>query len=476
MSKVKKIATLTFGQGINILINFLFMPYMARVLSYDDYGSYGQVLLIVSFTSSILSFGLSQIIFVYLNSDKSQETVFSTNLFATTLLGMIGFLFLYLSATFFGNFLNNPSLSKLIPIFGISLIFTLPNQSINSLLIFLNKVKISAFLNVSVNLFKILLVVGAIQIYQSVYLAFVGILISQLVQFLVGIYLTKKSITLKIDQSLFWEQLTQGFPLGLTGILGSGILYVDGIMVSKILGVQEYAIYRNGAIEVPFISTIYTSIAVIIMPEVTKLFSENKLKEIVELKKKVIMNTMMLTYPILVFLLFNAKDLIVLYLGLKYEASAIIFGVYNLTLLYRVNDYSDILIAANKSRYILYCYFFAFILNLTLNYFFIHLFGTVGAAVSTVLSIFILAFLQLNKTLLIIKSNLKNLIEIKSIIHLICISLIISILLNWLFNLIHTDYVKIILFTISYFSIVYYYLIKVKLFHFDLLSRILKRK
>ena len=73
MSKVKKIGILTFGQGINIFINILFMPYMARALSYELYGTYGQVLFIVSFLAGLLNFGLPQII---TNAYKNLHSIF----------------------------------------------------------------------------------------------------------------------------------------------------------------------------------------------------------------------------------------------------------------------------------------------------------------------------------------------------------------------------------------------------------------
>jgi O-antigen/teichoic acid export membrane protein len=38
MSKFKKIATLGFGSGINILVNFLFLPILTKYLSQEDYG------------------------------------------------------------------------------------------------------------------------------------------------------------------------------------------------------------------------------------------------------------------------------------------------------------------------------------------------------------------------------------------------------------------------------------------------------
>mgnify|MGYP003643063626 CR=1 FL=1 len=476
MSKIKKIATLGFGTGINILVNFLFLPYMARVLDYNDYGSYGQTLLIITFATSLLSFGLSQIIYVYLNKERNNLNVLSSNIYGAFLIGIVGFVFLALSSSFFSNWLNNPALNQLTFIYALSLPLTLPSQSINSFLIFKSRVKLSTTLVVVTNFIKVILVVAAIQLYSSVYLALIGILISQLIQLFLGLLFIKNQLVFKIDKALLLTQLKKGFPLGLTGILGAGILYIDGIMVSKIEGVQAYAIYRNGAIEVPFISTIYTSIAAIILPEITQLFSQNKFDEIVALKKKVIMNTMMLTYPVLVFLLFNANDLIVIYLGEKYEASAIIFAIFNLTLLIRVNDYHDILIAANKSKYILYFYSIVFLLNLILNYFFINLWGSVGAAYATISSLLIFSFLHLFKSAKTIQVSIKDFFNLNNLALLLFISISLASILNISISYFFKNEVRLVLFIILFFPIVYLLLIKFNLISREIITHLIPKR
>ena len=323
---------------------------------------------------------------------------------------------------------------------------------------------------------KVVLVIVAIQLYGSIYLAFLGILTSQLTQLILGLFFVRKQLIMKIDKKLFFGQLKKGFPLGLTGLLGAGILYMDGIMVSKIEGIEAYAIYRNGAIEVPFISTIYASIAAIILPEVSKLFNLKKFKEIIELKKKVIMNTMMLTYPILVFLLFNANDLIIIYLGEKYEASAIIFAIFNLSLLIRVNDYHDILVAANQPKYILYFYTIVFILNLILNYFFISLFGSVGAAYSTVISLLVFSFLHLFKSASTVKGSIIDFIDFKKLALLLFISFTIATILNLSISCFFKNEARLILFTTLFFPTVYFMLIKFNLISKGIISHLVPKK
>lgn len=460
MSKVKKIATLSLGQGINVIVYFLFLPYMARVLTYEDYGTYGQVLLIGSFAIVLFSFGLSRIIYVYLSKAEQEGKVLFSNLSAGLFSGFFAAAVLYFSAGFFAAWLDNPGLELPMKYYAVAAFFVIPFSSVNAFLIFKDKVRQSVIISVVSNLIKILLVVYFVQMYASVSLALAGIAFAFFVQFAMGLWYIRKDLHLAFSMQLFKEQLLKGMPLGLTGILGTGILYIDGIMVSRMEGVEIFALYRNGALEVPYLATVYASVAAIILPEVAKLYSKHQFVEIVALKKKVIMNTMMLTYPVLVFLLFNARDLIVLYLGQKYEASAMIFAIFNLTLLVRVNDYSDILIASNKAKYIMYYYTLAFLLNIGLNYVLIQKLGMVGAAISTVFTLFVLSFAQLRKSMQLVDSKMIKLVNIKQILLFFLVSISLALVLDQLILRKIDGILKIGLFSLLYFSIIYSFLIK----------------
>ncbi len=476
MSKVNKIGIIALGQGINTLVNLLFLPYMARVLDYKDYGSYGQAILIITFAGAILSAGLSQIIYVYLSTENNKSSVLSSNIYGGIVLGIIGTVLLFLSSESFASWLNNPMLGILISYYSISLIFSIPNNSFNSFLIYTNKVKKSISLIVTSNLLKIALVITAIQVYNSVKLALLGIVLSQVFLFFFNLLFLNKYLTFNINKYNILRQMQKGFPLGMTGLIGAALLYTDGIMVSKIIGVKAFALYRNGAIEVPFISTIYGAVAAIVLPEVSKLYSKQKYKEIVRLKKTAIMNTMMLTYPVLFFLVFNSHEIISAYLGVKYISSSIIFLVFNLTLIMRINDYHDILISANKTRLILKYYLIVFVINLILNLGLINLFGSIGAAISTVISLFIFAFIFLKKSLQLINASIYDIFDFKAFFKLTIVSLLYNTLLYFVLSPVSITGVKLVLFSVLYFPPIYFYLLKQKLMSREIIKPILPNK
>lgn len=423
MTKVKRVVTLLFGKGFNILINFLFLPYMARVLSYEDYGSYGQILLICAFAGAILSLGLPQILFIYLAKEEESQKIFDSNFIAIFFVGLFGGLLLYLLSDEISSWMGNQKLGELLRIFSWSMPLQLGFQSIISRLITEQKVKTFTLINISSNLIKVALVVLSIQLYRSVSLVFYSILIAMFFQFFVGLVYAKWGEKgFKFSQESIKNQLRDGMPLGVTNLLGTGIFYLDGLMVSRYLGVESYAIYRNGAFEVPFISTISNSINAVILPEISKLYNKGSYSQIIKLKKQVVVNTMAFVYPVLIFLMYNSQEFIVTYLGEAYRESAVIFAIFNLTLLVRVNDYQDILMAARRTKLILFFNLLIFGLNILLNVILIQKFGIVGAAVATVACIFTMALILFRRNLKEINAKFSEVVKLKRVLSILLIS------------------------------------------------------
>jgi len=476
MTKVKRVATIAFGQGVNVLVNFLFLPYMARVLSYQEYGTYGQVLLICAFASAILSFGMSQILYVYLERVKDKQLYFDSNLISVFTIALIGSLLIYFSAPAIANWFDNPKITVLLKIFAWSIPLQISFQSITSRLISESKVKAVAVISICANLLKVILVVLSIQIYSSIVLTFYSILFATAIQLLAALLICKYKESFRFDLKAANDQIKEGFPLGLTGLLGSGILYIDGFMVSYFLDVEAYAIYRNGAFEVPFVSTIYTSIAAIILPEVSKLYVDGKMQEIVHLKKKVIMNSMAVIYPVMIFLLFNSETIIVTYLGERYQESAILFSLFNLTLLMRVNGYHDILMSAGKSRVILWHYLLIFLLNIVLNLILIDLLGLIGAAISTVISLIIFAILLLRRNLQEVGAKLGQVIDPSRMLGILLISFFLGGVVKLISKTIENEIIALLLSVLLFFPLVYLLLVKTNFLARKIIEQLIRRK
>lgn len=449
------------------------MPYMARAMTYSDYGTYGQVMLVFSIVSVIFSFGLSQVIFVFL-ADKNKESgvVLTSNLIASVISVALSFLFISIFKSHIADGFNNPDISIGLDIVKYSFVFFFFNTSLNAFLIGKGFAKKATIIIVTANSIKVILVILSVQLVGSLIVVFYSILISGFIQLALLLHVTKEYFTIAFSSKLVFQQIKIGFPLALTGIFGMGILQADAVMVSSSFEVKDYAIYRNGAFEIPFFSTLYASIAAIILPKVAELWKSKEIRAIIFLKSKVIVNSMAIIYPMLFFFLVNSTDFIDLYLGEKYHNSALIFLIFNLTLLIRINDYFDVLIASGKTNLILFFNVFIFIINVILNFILIKLIGLPGAAVATVISLFIYAWIHINYTIKALETSYSVFFRIKEI----ALILLIIILLGSV-SFITTHFLQLEgLFKIIFFGIFFLFPTYLSLIKFGLIDKRIIRK
>ena len=262
----------------------------------------------------------------------------------------------------------------------------------------------------------------------------------------------------------------------MTNFFSTGLFYVDGLMVSRYLGVEPYAIYRNGAFEVPLISSISNSINAVILPEISKFYNSKFYEKIVKLKREVVKNSVALIYPILIFLLFNAQDFIVIYLGEAYRDSAIIFAIFNLTLFVRIYDYQDILMAARKTKMILQHNLLVFALNIILNIVLIQEFGIIGAAAATVICLFLISALLLHRNMKAIKVKMFELFDLKRILQVCLLSLSTVVIIYFLLMKVNDGILRLGLSMLFYFPIVYFLLYRFKFVSKEVVDGLLKRE
>lgn len=421
MRLASQISIVLAGRGINTLVNLLFVPYLARALPLADYGTYGQTFLVVDFFKVIFAVGLAQIITVHLAKYKNKSgEVLGSNLFLGFLSGLLATALLYISADWIAVWFKNDMLAPYLRIYVWSIVFSILFESINSTLIFFGKVKQSVQVLVIGNLFKITFLVVAIQVYQSMTLVFIGLFLATILQALMGaFYLPRQK--LKVAFTWLKEQLNDGLPMGLSAMATILAVTIDSFMVSALMGTESYAIYRNGIIQIPFLDAVYHSVAIVVMPTLAGMFFNRQKKEIVALKKRIIVQSAALIYPPLIFILVFHYPLIVTYLSEKYVDSALIFFWFNIIFFWRINYYQDLPLIAQKTIYIFASFFIGFLVNVSLNYLLIPKIGLLGAVASTVFTSVVVSGLLFAKTIQLLESSFSELVEWKKLLKILII-------------------------------------------------------
>lgn len=420
-----KVFVLTIGNGINILINFLTLPYLVRSMSYDDYGSYGQALIVISFLQGFFTFNFNQVSNVFFaKGQHDPKHVFSSLMRTTFLMGLIAAVVMLLLLPVIAGSFNNALLEPVLLCSALNLMAQVPIPVLISILIFHDKVRQSAQVLVITNILKVAVMFLVIHFYHSVELLMAGISLVSVIQLLALYFSVPKSIrSLRVyDSSMVRRFFVMATPLTASSFLERSVVYLDGIMISAILTTTDFALYRAGAFEVPFISSLYGSVASIVMPEVARYFAGNRQSEIVALKRSAITGTAFFVYPVLIFLLLFSAPIVSFYLSDKYAASSVVFAIFNLSLLIRINDYQDVIIVSGNSRFIFRSIVLMLILSLVMNFFLIQYFGIEGAALSFILFLFIYAAILTSKTCSVLKCSFSELFDWKALSKIIGLS------------------------------------------------------
>jgi O-antigen/teichoic acid export membrane protein len=440
-----KIIVLTIGNGINILINILMLPFLVRSLSYEEYGTYGQIQIIINILLIVFLFSLNQSITILLSKSDNPKNTIHTISITALLLTVFGSLCMFSTSGIFANSFENSLIDYLLPISIFQFAGQLFFSFYFSAVIFYDKVKQATIIVILTNIFRITGFFIAIHYFEGLTALIWVLNITSVLQAICIYFIIPKDVRGigTFHSKTAKEIFSIGGPMMLTSIADRSAVYIDGMMISAMLTTTQYAIYRAGAFEVPFIASLYGSVSIILIPEVINLIHGNQPEQAVKLKKKAISTTAFITYPIFVYILFFSKPLLTVYISAKYAESALIFSIFSLSLLVRINDYQDILIAQGKAARIFRISLFMLLINVVMNYYFIKYWGMVGGAIAYILWLLGYATLLAYTTALAINKSIHDFFDFKKLLTILFISTILSGIFYLLFNFYQNIYIAI---------------------------------
>ncbi len=182
------------------------------------------------------------------------------------------------------------------------------------------------------------------------------------------------------------ELLAIAVPLLFSALISGSAQYIDGLVVSIEFDADNFAVFRFGAKELPFVIMLATGLSNAMLTEFSS--KEDHKETLAKIKRKSlrIMHSM---YPLSIVLLIFADPLYKLMFSPEFLRSADIFVVYLLTILSRMLFPHTILMGLKKTRAVLIVAIIEVILNITLSFWLVNHYGTVGVALGTIIAYFI---------------------------------------------------------------------------------------
>lgn len=464
-NKANNVLIFSASQVVSLLINFLVSPYLSRALPKSDYSIYNQVIVILSLTGVLFSAGIQSVVFFFLSrNDENKRKIVTTIQFlllilaAVSVFGIFGFSYfahLLFDSQFIGDYIRICSFATFV---------TFINNYLISLLIYNNKARYVAGMTVISSVFSVTFIYVSLNFWHSIKWA---LLFSQVLAPLLSAVLAFWAVkgvfirSVRPDSGAVRSVLKVSLPLYFTTLLGSSYIYVTSFFVIFILGDIDYANYRNGAVEIPFISTVAFSISSVLLPDLNKYFHSGNKIAALELKKKIINQCIFLLYPVIIFFIVFSHEFIVAYFSQKYAESAVVFAIFSFTCFVRVNDYFDVLITSGNTPYILKANILYFLSNIALVFLLGYLWGVNGVAAAASISVFILALVLLKKDAEIFGIKITDFFRGRIIIEIMVLASGLSLILKLaLTYFVHLKPIYIFLIaSILYFPVIYLYIL-----------------
>ena len=162
----------------------------------------------------------------------------------------------------------------------------MPTSYYHNLYICLKKAVVAAGILTSATLVRFGVIAVSISIQPSLKNIFTALLIYYVLEFIVLsllIYRPFRTVPLDLKKQNILEQLKFTVPIGLSSVVGAFSRQIDKLIISGYFTSREYAIYANGAMELPLARILNAAVMSVLMPELVVLYNQGEYQKMLAL-------------------------------------------------------------------------------------------------------------------------------------------------------------------------------------------------
>lgn len=319
---------------VKYAVGFVMPMVLVRLLSQSDYGSYQQMILIGTAAIGVLTLGLPTSIY-YLYHHVGNRKI-PALLVQTTLMlaasGLLATVVIFLASDQFSSMLNNPSMSGLLQIYALSLVFMIGSEHCLHFMIAQNQYGRAVVFEVAETFIRVLTLLIPLWLGYGFTGLIIGIVIYSAMRFIVrNAYLFRKWTGNMVDafqNTSVREQLAYSIPVALVSLAGLIGSTLNRGMLAATVTPAFYAIYAVGALEIPLDVIFQSSVANVLRASLPPLVRDGNLDEVVRVMREAVRKLSTIVLPSFIFLLGHSHQFIVLLFTTKYAESVTVFQIY----------------------------------------------------------------------------------------------------------------------------------------------------
>jgi O-antigen/teichoic acid export membrane protein len=394
------------NRAITALFPIVMAAILIRMIDTATFGLYRQVTAVALFVSSIFSLNLDQSLYYFIPRlpEREHRNFIAQTVFQAALLGCCAGVLLWLSAGRIAEqFAGDPSLNAPLKAYSLFVAAHIVIGQVPAALISKDRVLAAGLFKI----FQVALRCGVVilafvhgQTLTEVMWTAAFTTAAVAVAGVVVLLCYTSGPALRISLQSVREQFLYVFPLAIAALAGLVGMYVDKWVVMYFFSSEEFGIYSVGAIQIPMVMFVASSLMHAMMPSIVRLYEKGDRRSALALWHKGIRKAALVLFPAFVCLLVLSGDIIEVIFGAEYIEAVGPFVVYLALIPVRVAVYSTLLRAAGKTRPVFYAAVTAVLLNVILSCVLVIYFrGTymafISPALATVVSVFVSALYQL---------------------------------------------------------------------------------
>lgn len=423
---------LTIIKLVTTIVGLATTRLLSEYLAVHAYGTYSQVLLLVSSVSAITMFGMMDgINFFYAtqketgNQESYIATMFALQCTVSTIAGGVVFA---LTTPLVHYFENEELAPLLIFVVALPLLQNVVGMS-QVLFVAVGKARYLAFRNLGVSITRLIAVLIVALVVPNIVVVLVTsviIDIGQLIFFWTILHKNGCCIKLKkIQPKLLGNILRYCAPMAIYLMISTLNRDLDKYLVSLVTDTETLALYANASKQLPF-DILMASFCTVLLPYITRYISEADNEQATKLYKLFLEITYISTGILCCAALASAPQLMKLLYSNKYTAGLAIFCVYILVDLVRFTNITLVLTAAGKTKWLMTLGFCTIGLNAVLNVTFYKLMGLIGPAIATLTITLLMGLLMMNCNAKVLETRISAFFDCKYLLVFVLESIVLT--------------------------------------------------
>lgn len=365
---------------------------LSQYLSVYDYGTYSQIMLMVSTVNTLTILGMIDGVNYFYCSERDEnrrESYISTIFALQCIVNVIAGSALMLLSRQICDHFNNPDVAGLL-IFSATLPLLINLLSmLQVLLVSVGKAKMLAIRNLIVSLARLAVVILVVTVVQDVAVVLLTTLVLDVAQLaFFGVILKKNNCPIrlkKVDFRLFGTIFRYCAPMGVFTAISALNRDCDKYLIGLMTDTETLAVYSNASKVLPF-DIVMSSFCTVLVPAITRSVSGGEKGKAASLYRVFLEIAYISTTILCCAALAASPQLMQLLYSEKYAGGLVIFCVYILVDLLRFTNITMVLTAAGKTGALMFISIGALAANAGLNVVFYKLMGLPGPAVATLLT------------------------------------------------------------------------------------------